>query len=221
MKLMSEHTWLDLLSEEIEDLYFKELKLFVIKEYTQNQCYPELNKIFRAFDLCSFEKIKVVILGQDPYHGVGQADGLCFSVLEGVKIPPSLRNILKEIKNDLGKDFSGSGSLESWAQQGVLLLNSTLTVEADEAGSHQKKGWERFTDSVIRKINEGHSNVVFILWGNYAQKKGKFIDSHKHLILKSAHPSPLAAHNGFFGNHHFSLTNEFLILHGKTPIDWI
>ena len=173
-----------------------------------------------AGNLCPFDKVKVVIIGQDPYHGPGQAHGLCFSVNDGIQPPPSLVNIFKEINNDLGKPIPQSGNLTRWAEQGVLLLNATLTVRAHQAGSHQRRGWEEFTDAVIRKLAEEKSNLVFILWGAYAQKKGAFIDRSKHLVLTSVHPSPLSAHSGFFGNHHFSLANDYLVKNGKTAIDW-
>ena len=182
--------------------------------------YPPGRLIFNAFDLCPFDKVKVVIIGQDPYHEPGQAHGLCFSVQEGVQFPPSLRNIFKEISDDLGKPVPASGDLTRWARQGVLLLNATLTVRAGMAGSHQGRGWEEFTDAVIRELNASRDGLVFILWGSYAKKKGAVIDRSRHLVLSSAHPSPLSAYNGFFGNHHFSLTNKWLEEHGEKPIEW-
>ena len=200
--------------------YFIRLTDFVRKEYHETTVYPPGKLIFNAFNLCPFDKVKVVIIGQDPYHGPGQAHGLCFSVNDGIQPPPSLVNIFKEINNDLGKPIPQSGNLTRWAEQGVLLLNATLTVRAHQAGSHQRRGWEEFTDAVIRKLAEEKSNLVFILWGAYAQKKGAFIDRSKHLVLTSVHPSPLSAHSGFFGNHHFSLANDYLVKNGKTAIDW-
>ena len=200
--------------------YFIRLTDFVRKEYHETTVYPPGKLIFNAFNLCPFDNVKVVIIGQDPYHGPGQAHGLCFSVNDGIQPPPSLVNIFKEISSDLGKPVPQSGNLTRWAEQGVLLLNATLTVRAHQAGSHQRRGWEEFTDAVIRKLAEEKSNLVFILWGAYAQKKGAFIDRNKHLVLTSVHPSPLSAHNGFFGNHHFSLANDYLVKHGKTAIDW-
>ena len=200
--------------------YFIRLTDFVRKEYHETTVYPPGKLIFNAFNLCPFDKVKVVIIGQDPYHGPGQAHGLCFSVNDGIQPPPSLVNIFKEINSDLGKPIPQSGNLTRWAEQGVLLLNATLTVRAHQAGSHQKRGWEEFTDAVIRKLAEEKSNLVFILWGSYAQKKGAFIDRNKHLVLTSVHPSPLSAYNGFFGNHHFSLANDYLVKNGKTAIDW-
>ena len=200
--------------------YFIRLTDFVRKEYHETTVYPPGKLIFNAFNLCPFDKVKVVIIGQDPYHGPGQAHGLCFSVNDGIQPPPSLVNIFKEISSDLGKPIPPSGNLTRWAEQGVLLLNATLTVRAHQAGSHQRRGWEEFTDAVIRKLAEEKNNLVFILWGSYAQKKGAFIDRNKHLVLTSVHPSPLSAHNGFFGNHHFSLANDYLVKNGKTAIDW-
>ena len=190
------------------------------EEYARGTVYPAGRNIFNAFDLCPFDKVKVVIIGQDPYHEPGQAHGLCFSVQDGVQFPPSLRNIFKEISDDLGKPVPVSGDLTRWARQGVLLLNATLTVRAGQAGSHQGRGWEEFTDAAIRELNAGRDGLVFILWGGYAKKKGAIIDRSRHLVLSSAHPSPLSAYNGFFGNHHFSLTNKWLVEHGETPIEW-
>lgn len=220
MNVQIEETWKEALMPEFSKDYFIRLTDFVRKEYHETTVYPPGKLIFNAFNLCPFDKVKVVIIGQDPYHGPGQAHGLCFSVNDGVQPPPSLVNIFKEINNDLGKPIPQSGNLTRWAKQGVLLLNATLTVRAHQAGSHQRQGWEEFTDAVIRKLAEEKSNLVFILWGVYAQKKGAFIDRNKHLVLTSVHPSPLSAHNGFFGNHHFSLANDYLVKNGKTAIDW-
>ena len=193
---------------------------FVHNEYRQGVVYPPASRIFAAFDACPFEDVKVVILGQDPYHGPGQANGLCFSVADGVEIPRSLQNIFKEVNADTGAPIPSSGNLERWARQGVLLLNATLTVRAHNAGSHQNHGWETLTDSVIRHLSEEREGLVFILWGAYAGRKAELIDSSKHLILKSAHPSPLSASRGFFGNHHFSRANDYLKAHGQTPVNW-
>ncbi len=212
--------WKGKLTEEFEKPYFQELTDFIRQEYATQVVYPPGKEIFRAFDCCSFDDVKVVIIGQDPYHGPGQANGLCFSVRDGVRMPPSLLNIFKEIQNDLGKPIPQSGDLERWARQGVLLLNATLTVRASAAGSHQSKGWELFTDAVIKKISEEKVNVVFILWGAYAQKKGEMIDRTKHFVLMSAHPSPFSADRGFFGGKHFSKTNQYLKSKGLKEIDW-
>ena len=212
--------WKALLEEEFSKPYFEELTRFVKEEYATRRIYPRGSNIFRAFDKCPLDKLKVVIIGQDPYHGPGQAHGLCFSVSEGVPNPPSLQNIFKEIQSDLGKPLPPNGDLTRWANQGVLLLNATLTVQAHQAGSHQRRGWEEFTDAAIRTLAEEREHLVFILWGAYAQKKGAFIDRNKHLVLTSAHPSPLSAYNGFFGNKHFSRANEYLTTHGTTPIEW-
>lgn len=213
--------WLSVLGEEFTQPYMKELKAFLASEKTNKKIiYPKGENIFKAFELTPFDKVKVVILGQDPYHGPDQAHGLCFSVQEGISKPPSLLNIFKEIERDLKIPINKHGCLESWAKQGVLLLNSVLTVQQGLAASHQGKGWERFTDKVIEVINAKHEGVVFLLWGSYAQKKGAFIDRKKHLVLTSVHPSPLSAHRGFIGNGHFSKTNEYLVTHGKTPINW-
>lgn len=220
MEVSIENSWKNKLQQEFEKPYFKQLINFVKSEYESKIIFPPAGEIFNAFDHCPFEKTKVVILGQDPYHGEGQANGLCFSVRDGVKQPPSLVNIFKEIEQDLGISRPESGNLERWADQGVLLLNATLTVEAHKAGSHQKKGWETFTDAVIKKVAEENDGVVFFLWGAYAQKKGKMIDTSKHLILKSVHPSPLSAHRGFFGNHQFQEANDYLKQKGKSPINW-
>ena len=208
------------LAPEFEKDYFVQLTDFVRNEYAHTTVYPPGRLIFNAFNLCPFDRVKVVIIGQDPYHGPGQAHGLCFSVNDGIAFPPSLQNIFKEIQADLGKPIPTSGNLTRWAEQGVLMLNATLTVRAHAAGSHQRRGWEEFTDAAIRALNNEREHLVFILWGAYAQKKGAFIDRSRHLVLTSAHPSPLSAHNGFFGNHHFSLTNDYLRAHGQTPIDW-
>lgn len=213
-------SWKSRLSHEFNEPYFQELVAFVKKQYASGPVYPPGKDIFRAFDACSFEKTRVVILGQDPYHGPGQANGLCFSVYDGVPFPPSLLNIFKEIKNDLGKPIPPSGDLGRWAEQGVLLLNATLTVRAKAAGSHQKKGWEQFTDAVVHQLAEEKQNLVFMLWGAYAQKKGQFIDQKKHLVLKAVHPSPLSAHRGFLGCKHFSKANDYLRSVGLEAIEW-
>ena len=217
-----ETSWQNLLSDEFEKPYFSKLQSFVNQEYEAKTCFPPKNQIFDAFNSCLLNDLKVVIIGQDPYHGENEANGLCFSVADTIKIPPSLRNIFREIATDLDTIFiPENGNLKRWAKQGVLLLNATLTVEKDKAGSHQKQGWETFTDAVISKINSEKCNVVFLLWGNYAHKKGARIDSEKHLVLKSGHPSPLSANQGkWFGNKHFSLTNEYLKLVGKIGIEW-
>ena len=220
MNVQIEESWKEALMPEFSKDYFIRLTDFVRKEYHETTVYPPGKLIFNAFNLCPFDNVKVVIIGQDPYHGPGQAHGLCFSVNDGIQPPPSLVNIFKEINSDLGKPIPQSGNLTRWAEQGVLLLNATLTVRAHQAGSHQRRGWEEFTDAVIRKLAEEKSNLVFILWGSYAQKKGAFIDRNKHLVLTSVHPSPLSAYNGFFGNHHFSLANDYLVRNGKTAIDW-
>ncbi len=220
MNVKIESSWQTQLQSEFEKPYFEELTQFVRTEYQTTTVYPSGSLIFNAFEQCPFDKVKVVILGQDPYHEPGQAHGLCFSVQEGVKFPPSLMNILKEIQTDLNKPYPKSGDLTRWAQQGVLLLNATLTVRAHQAGSHQNKGWERFTDAVIHRLAEQKEGLVFILWGAYAQRKGEFIHNAKHLVLKSVHPSPLSAHRGFFGNHHFSRANEYLEKNGSIPIEW-
>lgn len=221
MKVDIHPSWKKELNAEFDKPYFQDLLHFVKEEYLQSTCFPEGTSIFEAFNRTPFDKVKVVILGQDPYHAPNQAHGLCFSVNEGVAIPPSLKNIFKEIKNDLGKPVPVTGNLEHWADQGVLLLNAVLTVRASEAGSHKKKGWETFTDSVIKRISEKKENVVFLLWGDYAKKKAAKIDTSKHLILTSGHPSPLSANRGYwFENKHFSKTNDYLIKHGKQPIKW-
>lgn len=213
-------SWLARLEPEFSASYFAELAGFVRREYSAGICYPPGPQIFAAFDLCPFDRVKVVIIGQDPYHEPGQAEGLCFSVADGVPFPPSLQNIFKEIASDLGRPVPTSGSLRRWAEQGVLLLNATLTVRAHAAGSHQGKGWERFTDAVIARLSAEREHLVFILWGSYAQRKGAVIDRSRHLVLASAHPSPLSAHRGFFGNHHFSRANEYLRQHGQEPVVW-
>ncbi len=213
-------SWKLKLQDEFEKDYFKEVTAFVKQEYQAHAVYPPGPLIFNAFDKCSFEDTKVVIIGQDPYHGSGQANGLSFSVNDGVKIPPSLKNIFKEIQDSLGKDIPKSGNLEHWAEQGVLMLNAVLTVRAKTPRSHRGKGWEKFTQAVIELINQEKENVVFILWGKDAQERGQNIDQDKHCILASAHPSPYSAHNGFFGNNHFVLANEYLQKYGKTMIDW-
>ena len=225
-----EETWLAALGAEFDKEYFHNLTAFVHEEYRHNVCYPPGKDIFNAFNLCPLPAVKVVILGQDPYHGAGQAEGLCFSVKEGVDLPPSLVNIFKEIKADVGTvpevltDAAGrrkyNGSLRRWARQGVFLLNATLTVRAHEAASHQGHGWETFTDAVIAHLAATREHLVFLLWGAYAIKKGAFIDRSRHLVLTSPHPSPLSAHRGFFGNHHFSQANAYLTQHGETPINW-
>lgn len=221
MDLNIEPSWKVELSEEFDKPYFKALTDFVKKEYTEHTCFPPAGEIFSAFAACPFNKVKVVIIGQDPYHGEGQANGLCFSVREGVKHPPSLINILKELETDVGKPYPISGNLKTWASQGVLLLNATLTVRTHQAGSHHKRGWEVFTDAVIARLSQRCENIVFLLWGGYAKKKGQKIDTDKHFILTSGHPSPLSANRGYwFGNKHFSQTNELLRSIGKLPIHW-
>ena len=220
MDVRIEESWKNVLKEEFNTEYFKDLTDFVRQEYKTKQIFPPPSKIFNAFDLCPFNETKVVILGQDPYHDINQAHGLCFSVNDGVKHPPSLVNIFKEIENDLGIPAPQSGNLERWAKQGVLLLNATLTVKAHQAGSHQRMGWETFTDNVIKLLSRDRTNLVFLLWGDYAIKKSDFINKHIHLVLASPHPSPLSAHRGFFGNRHFSKTNEFLKSKGIAEINW-
>ena len=228
-----EESWSKALQEEFQKDYCQRLSAFVHEEYKHHICYPPASEVFNAFNLCPLDKVKVVILGQDPYHGPGQAEGLCFSVKDGIQLPPSLVNIFKEVKNDIGTvpELSAvaaqkgvrsyNGSLRRWAEQGVLLLNATLTVREHEAGSHQRKGWEEFTDAVIRKVSETQEHVVFILWGGYARSKSKLIDKSRHLILESVHPSPLSANRGgWFGNHHFSQCNTYLIANNRDPITW-
>ncbi|MDR6968063.1 uracil-DNA glycosylase [Flavobacterium arsenatis] len=221
MQINLEPSWKNILSDEFEKPYFKNLIDFVKSEYSEHTCYPKGSQIFSAFDSCSFDQVKVVIIGQDPYHGVGQANGLCFSVNDGIAFPPSLVNIFKEIQTDLQKPFPATGNLERWAKQGVLLLNATLTVRAHEAGSHQNKGWETFTDAVIQKVSDNNENVVFLLWGGFAKKKGLKINREKHLVLETGHPSPLSANRGFwFGNKHFSKANTYLKSKGRNEIEW-
>lgn len=220
MDVKIEESWKKHIGAEFDKSYFVQLTNFVRKEYQTYTIYPPGKLIFNAFNLCPFDKVKVVIIGQDPYHEPGQAQGLCFSVNKGIPFPPSLVNIFKEIKNDLGKDMPQDGDLTRWTKQGVLLLNATLTVRAHQAGSHQNKGWEEFTDAAIKALNEEREHLVFILWGGYARRKGAIIDRSRHLVLESAHPSPLSAYHGFFGNKHFSRTNDYLTEHGETPIDW-
>ncbi len=222
MEVKIEESWKKHLAGEFEKDYFKQLSGFVHEEYAKGDVYPAPKNIFRALNLAPFDTVKVVILGQDPYHGPKQANGLSFAVEEGVAIPPSLRNIFKEIEKEFGRPLvHTSGDLSRWATQGVLLLNSTLTVRAHSAGSHQTHGWEEFTNEAIRKLSDERSGLVFILWGNYARMKGVHIDREKHLVLESAHPSPFSAYNGFFGNNHFLKANEYLEAHGKKPIDWL
>ncbi len=221
MNLNISNSWKQVLQKEFEKPYFEELTNFVNEEYVTNTCYPKPNQIFEAFNLCSFEELKVVIIGQDPYHGEGQAHGLCFSVNEGISHPPSLRNIFKEIETDLSIPYPESGNLTRLAKQGVLLLNATLTVKSQTAGSHQNKGWEQFTDGVISIISEKKEHVVFLLWGGFAKRKGKKIDQKKHCLLMSGHPSPLSANRGYwFGNKHFSKTNSYLINNNLSEIKW-
>ena len=220
MEVKIEKNWKEVLNPEFEKPYFKNLTQFVRSEYRTTTIFPPGNKIFAAFDATPFDKVKVVILGQDPYHGVGQANGLCFSVGPGVDLPPSLINIYKELNADLGVPMRRSGDLSDWARQGVFLLNSTLTVRAHNAGSHQGRGWETFTDEVIMQLATKREHLVFILWGSYAIKKGSFIDRNKHLVINSPHPSPLSAYRGFFGSKPFSKTNEYLKAHGIEPVNW-
>ncbi len=221
MKVEIAESWKTILKQEFESDYFSALASFVKQEYRDHRCFPSGNRIFAAFDHCSFDDLKVVIIGQDPYHGPGQANGLCFSVNDGVPHPPSLVNIFKELSADLQVPIPESGNLESWAKQGVLLLNATLTVRAHTAGSHQNKGWEQFTDAVISQISQRKQQVVFLLWGGYAKRKGSKIDTTKHLVLKTGHPSPLSANRGYwFGNGHFSKVNSFLIERNMEPIRW-
>ena len=220
MNVQIEESWRARLQPEFDKEYFKTLTDFVRDEYRQGAVYPPGKLIFNAFNLCPFDRVKVVIIGQDPYHGPGQAHGLCFSVNDGVAFPPSLLNIFKEIKSDIGTEPPATGNLTRWARQGVLLLNATLTVRAHQAGSHQGRGWETFTDAVISLLAEEKEHLVFILWGAYAQRKGAFIDRNRHLVLTSAHPSPLSAYNGFFGNRHFSQANAYLQAHGMEPVEW-
>ena len=220
MDVKISESWKNLLQEEFNKPYFEELTRFVKSEYSAGQVFPAGRNIFRAFDKCPFDKLKVVIIGQDPYHGVGQANGLCFSVDDGVQYPPSLQNIFKEIHDDIGSPIPSSGHLDRWAEQGVLLLNAVLTVRAHQAASHAGRGWEQFTDAVVRTIAERKEGVVYMLWGNYAQRKGQIADPERNLILKSVHPSPLSVYRGFFGCKHFSKANDYLIQQGKEPIVW-
>ena len=214
-------SWHPYLEKEFEKAYFKELRLFIDNEYASGVCFPPKHQIFAAFDHSPFESVKVVIIGQDPYHGPGQANGLCFSVNDGMPFPPSLQNIFKELVSDRNIPIPNSGNLERWAEQGVLLLNATLTVRAGEAGSHQNRGWEVFTDAVIQQISKHSEKVVFMLWGGYAKKKGAKIDRNKHLVIEAGHPSPLSANRGlWFGNQHFSTANEYLHQNGMAPIQW-
>lgn len=212
--------WKALLTDEFEKPYFAELAEFVREEYSSRQIFPRGGNIFRAFDKCPFDKLKVVIIGQDPYHGEGQANGLCFSVNDGVQFPPSLRNIFQEVASDTGASFPTSGNLDRWAEQGVLLLNAVLTVRAHEAASHAGRGWEQFTDAVVREIAARREGIVYMLWGSYAQRKGAIADHTRNCILKAVHPSPLSAYRGFFGCRHFSRANDYLVAHGKEPIVW-
>ncbi len=220
MNVRIDESWRQVLQPEFDKPYFELLTDFVRHAYATRQCFPPAKHIFRAFDLCPFDKVRVVIIGQDPYHDVNQAHGLCFSVQEGVPAPPSLVNIYKELNRDLGKPIPTSGDLTHWAKQGVLLLNATLTVEAHKAGSHQGKGWEELTDAAIQALNNQRTNIVFMLWGSYAQRKGQFIDRRKHLVLTAVHPSPLSAYRGFIGCGHFSQANNYLQQHGLSPIAW-
>ena len=221
MNVKIHSSWQKGLAVEFEKPYFQSLISFVKEEYATRKCFPKGNEIFAAFDHCPYDNVKVVIIGQDPYHGFGQANGLCFSVNDGVPFPPSLINIFKEIQTDVAQPFPITGNLERWAEQGVLLLNATLTVRESEAGSHQNKGWETFTDAVIQKISDEKENVVFLLWGGFAKKKGAKIDRSKHCVLETGHPSPLSANRGlWFGNQHFSKTNDYLKSLGKDPIIW-
>jgi len=220
MEVKIEPGWKEKLRDEFNKQYFVNLSEFVRKEYQTTRIFPPGSLIFNAFNLCPFDSVKAVIIGQDPYHGPGQAHGLCFSVREGIDFPPSLLNIFREIESDLGYKTHPTGNLERWAAQGVLILNATLTVRAHLAGSHQRKGWEEFTDAVIRILNRDKDHLVFFLWGAYAQKKGESIDRGRHLVLESVHPSPLSASRGFFGNKHFSRCNTWLSDHGIDPVDW-
>jgi uracil-DNA glycosylase len=221
MPIKIEPTWHTELAGEFEKPYFQNLISFVRSEYSSQTCFPPGKQIFSAFDHTPFNKVKVVIIGQDPYHGRGQANGLCFSVADGVVVPPSLQNMFREIENDIGNTPPQSGNLERWANQGVLLLNATLTVKAHQAGSHQNKGWEQFTDAVITKLSEKRNGIVFLLWGGYARKKGEKIEASKHLVLTSGHPSPLSANRGYwFGNKHFSKANTYLLEHSQEEIKW-
>lgn len=220
MNVKIEQSWKEILSDEFSQPYFATLAQFVRSEYTSTRCYPPAGLIFNAFNLCPFNSVKVVIIGQDPYHEEGQAHGLSFSVTEGTPFPPSLNNIFREVHDDTGAPIPASGDLTRWVRQGVLLLNATLTVRAHAAGSHQNKGWETFTDAAIRALATRRTGIVYMLWGTYAQRKGTLINREANLVLSSAHPSPLSAYRGFFGNHHFTLANDYLRSCGKTPINW-
>jgi len=220
MTVRIDESWRQVLQPEFDKPYFELLTSFVRKEYQTKQCFPPARLIFNAFDSCPFDRVRVVIIGQDPYHDVGQAHGLCFSVNEGVKIPPSLENIYKELNRDLGKPIPTSGDLSDWARQGVLLLNATLTVEAHRPTSHQNKGWEELTDAAIQALNTYREHIVYMLWGSYAQRKGQFVDRRKNLVLTAPHPSPLSAYRGFIGCGHFSQANRYLVQHGEQPINW-
>ena len=220
MTVRIDESWRQVLQPEFDKPYFELLTHFLRQAYRTTQCFPPAGQIFRAFDLCPFDKVRVVIIGQDPYHDVNQAHGLCFSVQDGVPAPPSLVNIYKELQRDLGKPIPSSGNLTHWAEQGVLLLNATLTVEAHKAGSHQGKGWEELTDAAIQALNRQREHIVFMLWGSYAQRKGQFIDRRRHLVLTAVHPSPLSAYRGFIGCGHFSQANAYLQQHGLSPIVW-
>ena len=220
MNVRIEESWRKILSEQWDKPYFEELTDFVRQQYATTTVHPAASKIFAAFDACPFNQVKVVILGQDPYHGPGQANGLCFSVNPGVPYPPSLINIFKEVETDTGAETPVNGDLSRWAKQGVFLLNSVLTVEQGRAASHASRGWETLTDAAIEALSKNRENIVFLLWGNYAINKGKLIDRSKHLVLTSVHPSPLSAHRGFFGNKHFSRANDYLMSHNISPIEW-
>lgn len=220
MAVRVEEGWREALADQWEAPYFGELARFVHDEYRNGTVYPPASQVFAAFDACPFEDVRVVILGQDPYHGPGQANGLCFSVNPGVRMPPSLVNIFREVSDDTGAPFPADGNLDRWARQGVLLLNATLTVREHLAGSHQRRGWETFTDAAIKALSDRREHIVFLLWGSYAISKRGLVDETKHLVLTSPHPSPLSAHRGFFGNHHFSRANRYLSLHGLQPVKW-
>lgn len=220
MEVHIEDSWKQVLQPEFDKPYFEMLTSFVRREYASKQCFPPGPLIFNAFNSCPFNQVRVVIIGQDPYHDVGQAHGLCFSVNEGVAIPPSLENIYKELNRDLGLPIPTSGNLQRWAEQGVLMLNATLTVEAHHPGSHQNKGWEEMTDAAIQALNTQREHIVYMLWGSYAQRKGQFIDRRKNLVLTAPHPSPLSAYRGFIGCGHFSAANHYLVQHGQQPIKW-
>lgn len=220
MDVRISESWKPVLKDEFEKSYFADLVDFVKKEYVRARIYPRGKNIFRAFDKCPFDDLKVVIIGQDPYHGIGQANGLCFSVNDGVQFPPSLQNIFQEVHSDTGAPVPVSGNLDRWAEQGVLLLNAVLTVREHEAASHAGMGWERFTDAVVHAISERKENVVYMLWGSYAQKKASFVDASRNCVLKAVHPSPLSAYRGFFGCRHFSQANNYLSVHGKPPVNW-